>query len=98
MTKFFFKFKKPLFANPPNFLGKKSFSQNSRSVTNNFIRLSTIMSKLRESNDPDSKKTHSRIEGRARPFWLSPRSNKHNYSRLAFKSQRHRVQCWSNQK
>ena len=39
MTKFFFKFKKPIFGPFPNFWGKISFSKN-RTVMHNFIRVS----------------------------------------------------------
>ena len=50
MTNFFFKFKKSFFLPiSPTFLGKKSFSKKSGSVMHNLIKVSSTMSKFRET-------------------------------------------------
>ena len=51
----------------------------------------------------ENTQTDSRMEGRTDPMSQDPYGyccglNRYNFSRLAFKSQRYRVRCWSNKK
>ena len=109
MTKFFFRFKNPYFwsflAHFSNFGGKKGFSMKSicyaqllQGFWHHAKTQKNLMIQFQENTQTDVK----------RPEWTDPisqdpssyrqGSNKWNWSKLAFKSQRYTVQCWSYQK
>ena len=108
--KFLLKLKKPIFgqflAHFPNFWRKKSLfqkhqlchAQPHKCVYHHAKIQRNLMIQFQENT-----RTDSRMEGRTDPISQDLSSycrgsNKYNCSRLAFKSQRYRVHCWSNQK
>ena len=105
MTKFFFKFKKPYFLGHfLNFRGK--VIPKSGSVMHNLEWVSTTMTKFRKKlmiQFQEKSQTDNRTEGWREPIsqdhsGYHQGSNKYNWSRMAFKSQRYRAKCQSNQK
>ena len=63
MTKFFFKFKKPIFGPFPQFLGQKTFFKKNWVVMQNYIRVSSTLAKSREIEWSNSKKTCRQMSG-----------------------------------
>ena len=49
MTKFFFKFKKPIFGPSPQFLGQQKFFKKNQVVKHNFIRFSSTLGKIQRN-------------------------------------------------
>ena len=105
MTKFFVKFKKPYFwPICPIFLAKTFFPKN-LAVTHNFARVSSTMPEIQRNlfiYFQKNIRTGNRTEERTYPILQDPPgyrqgSNTYSCNRLAFKSQRYRVQCPSNQ-